>query len=168
MLERVILVNDRDEPVGVEEKLLTHREGKLHRGFSVFVFNAIGETLLQQRALSKYHGGGLWANTCCGHPRPAEEVLDAAHRRLQEEMGFDCQIRKVGSYIYHVPLDNVMTEHEFLHVFAGKSEYVAPVPNPEEVMAWKWVSLDYLRKDMKQNPAKYAYWFRKSMKKLFS
>ena len=115
-IEKVILVDENDNQVGVMPKLEAHQKGLLHRAFSVFIFNSKYELLLQKRASSKYHSGGLWTNTCCSHPREGEEILDAAKRRLIEEMGIDTSLRKVHDFIYKAELDNDLTEHEFDHV----------------------------------------------------
>ena len=115
----MILVNERDEPLGSMEKMEAHRKGALHRAFSVFIFNSRGEMLLQQRALKKYHSGGLWTNACCSHPRPGETNEAAALRRLREEMGFDTSLQQIFSFTYRASFNNGLTEHEYDHVFAG-------------------------------------------------
>ena len=158
MSEHVVLVNERDQPVGLMEKMEAHRKGLLHRAFSVFVLNADGELLLQKRASSKYHSGGLWTNTCCSHPREGEDVLDAAHRRMQEEMGFDCHLEKLFTFTYRAEFDNDMIEHEFDHVFVGYDNQ-NPTPNPEEVEDFAWLSLPKIEQDIKDNPEKYTAWF---------
>lgn len=167
MSEQIILVDENDDEIGVEEKLVGHLAGKLHRGFSIFVFNTKGELMLQKRAKSKYHSGGLWTNTCCGHPRPGENVIAAAHRRLQEEMGFDCDLHEATSFIYKVPLDKGITEHEFLHVFVGTYDG-DPLINKEEADAWKWITVPKLRDDIEKSPEKYTYWFKVALKKIAS
>lgn len=159
MEERVILVDEDDQEIGIAEKLNAHREGKLHRAFSIFVFNSEGKLLLQNRAGAKYHSGGLWSNTCCSHPRPEEHVGKAAHRRLQEEMGFDCDLQEIFSFIYKVKLNNDLFEHEYDRVFVGKFDG-EPSPNPKEVDDWKWICLEELRKDIQENPGSYTYWLR--------
>lgn len=158
MSEYVILVNERDEPLGLMEKIEAHEKGLLHRAFSVFVLNSDGELLLQKRASHKYHSGGLWSNTCCSHPRDGEKVEDAAHRRMQEEMGFDCHLEKLFAFTYKAEFDNNMMEHEYDHVFVGYDNQ-NPVPNPDEVEDYKWMSLDDIAHDIKQNPSKYTAWF---------
>ncbi len=165
MNELVILVDEKDNQIGTGEKLETHRKGILHRAFSIFVFNSKGEMMLQKRASTKYHSGGLWTNICCGHQRPTETLENAAKRRLMEENGFQCELTKMFEYIYKVELDKGMTEHEFLHVFKGVFDGV-PTLNPEEADDWKWISLSDLKKDLKENPGKYAPWFKLSMKRL--
>ena len=161
-MEEVILVDEKDRQVGTEEKIKAHKEGKLHRAFSIFVFNHEGRLLLQQRALTKYHCPGLWSNTVCSHPRPGEPVNAAAHRRLMEEMGFDCPLKESFTFIYKTKFDNGLYEHEFDHVLIGSYDG-DPVPNPEEAESWKWVGMDELRKDVKENPQNYTYWLRAAL-----
>ncbi|OIO22372.1 isopentenyl-diphosphate delta-isomerase [Candidatus Micrarchaeota archaeon CG1_02_51_15] len=164
MTEQVILVDENDCETGLMEKMRVHRQARLHRAFSVLVFNKSGDVLLQRRAHSKYHCGDLWANTCCSHPRKGEAVEQAAHRRLSEEMGFDCPLAEKYAFTYKAELDHGLTEHEFDHVFFG--EYDGQVnPNPEEVCETKWIAPSELRKDLAQNPEKYTPWFRKIAEK---
>ena len=164
--EYVILVNQQDEQIGTQEKLQAHQLGNLHRAFSIFIFNTKGEMLLQQRALSKYHTGGLWTNTCCSHPRPGEIVEDAAHRRLQEEMGFDCKLEKAFSFIYQIKFDkDGLYEHEYDHVFIGTYDD-QPQINPEEVHAFRWISMDDLAQEIKDHPQQFTYWFLVALEKL--
>ncbi len=159
MQERVILVDPMDREIGTEEKLKAHREGKLHRAFSVFVFNTSGELLLQKRSETKYHSGGLWTNTCCSHPRPGESHDCAARRRLYEEMGFDCELTGLFSFIYHARLENNLFEHELDHVFVGHYDG-QPVPNSDEVDDWKWMDIDGLKRDIGESPEHYTCWFK--------
>jgi isopentenyl-diphosphate delta-isomerase len=166
-MEKIILVDKKDREIGVEEKLKAHQLGKLHRAFSIFVFNRKGELLLQKRARGKYHSGGLWTNTCCSHPRAGEELGEAVHRRLKEEMGFDCSLKEVFSFIYKVKFDNGLYEHELDHVFIGRYEG-KPLSNPEEYEDWKWVSLKELKKDIQKNPQDYSFWLRTSLDRLVS
>ena len=140
MEEQVILVNEKDEPIGLMGKMEAHEKGLLHRAFSVFVFNSKQEVLLQQRAACKYHSPNLWTNTCCSHPRAGETNQQAGERRLQEEMGLQVPLREVFSFIYKAPFDNGLTEHEYDHVLVGYSD-AQPQINPEEVASWKWLSL---------------------------
>lgn len=159
MTESVILVDRRDRKVGVAEKMKAHRVGMLHRAFSAFVFNRRGEMLLQRRALHKYHSGGLWTNACCSHPRPGESVAEASSRRLFEEMGFRCPLEKAFHFIYRVRLDNDLIEHEFDHVLVG--EYDREVtPDPREVMDYRWLSLEAVRREIREDPESYTAWFR--------
>jgi len=165
-IEKVVLVDEKDTSIGEMEKMEAHKKAVLHRAFSVFVFNDKDELMLQQRALSKYHSPGLWTNTCCSHPRPGEELLNAGHRRLLEEMGFDCEIEKIFDFIYKAKLDKGLTEHEFDHVLFGRYED-APKINPEEVESWKWMAMDEIAEDMKSHPEKYTVWFRIAFDRVF-
>jgi isopentenyl-diphosphate delta-isomerase len=160
--EQVILVNERDEITGVEEKIKAHLLGALHRAFSLFVFNADGLLLLQKRASTKYHSKGLWSNTCCGHPRPGESIEQASRRRLWEEMGFRCEIKESFTFIYRAKVDNDLIEHEYDHVMVGNFDG-NPNPNGDEVDDWKWVDLMTLKLDMRESPENYTYWFRISL-----
>ena len=159
MAEQVILVDENDNEIGLMEKMEAHRKGLLHRAFSVFVMNSEGKLMIHQRALHKYHSGGLWTNTCCSHPRKGEKVIDAAHRRLMEEMGFDCPIEKKFDFIYKSELDQGLTEHEFDHLYIGQYNE-EPNINPEEVADWRWVEIDELRNDIEENPELYTEWFK--------
>lgn len=159
MEEFVVLVNEQDEETGIMEKMEAHKKGVLHRAFSVFIFNDLGELLLQQRAFHKYHSPGLWTNTCCSHQRPGEKSDTAAHRRLQEEMGFDCELREVFSFIYKTPFENGLTEHEYDHVFLG--DYNGKVNfNTDEVEAVRWIKPDDLKKEVNQSPGQFTSWFK--------
>ncbi len=154
----VILVNEKDEPVGTMEKMEAHRKARLHRAFSVFVFNSKGEMLLQQRAAGKYHSGQLWTNACCSHPQPGEPVERAAIRRLKEELGFSVEVNKAFEFIYKADFDNGLTENEFDHVFTGV--YDGQInPDPKEVMDYQWLSLGRIREEIQVMPEKYTAWF---------
>ena len=156
--EKVILVDEKDKPVGVANKLEAHRKGWLHRAFSVFIFNSKGEMLLQQRALHKYHSGGLWTNACCSHPHPGEETMAAAQRRLKEEMGFEVPVEKVFDFMYKTKLENGLTENEFDHVFTG--EYNDTVNfNKNEVMDICYKDIAGIRNSLQTHPEKYSAWF---------
>jgi len=157
--EYVVLVDVKDEPVGTMEKMEAHVKAVLHRAFSVFIFNEKGELMLQQRALSKYHTPGLWTNTCCSHPREGEKTDDAAHRRMVEEMGFDCDFKEAFTFTYKADVGQGLTEHEFDHVFIGHSDKT-PEINLEEVNDWKYMKLEDIKSDMKANPSSYTVWFR--------
>lgn len=159
MLEEVILVDQNDQQTGTMEKLEAHRLGLLHRAFSVFVFNSKGELLLQQRALDKYHSAGKWTNTCCSHPRPGETNEDAAHRRLREEMGMDCNLEYGFSFLYKATFSNALTEHEYDHVFFGSSDEL-PVLNPLEVASFRYMSLETLARDLQDRPDVYTPWLK--------
>ena len=156
--EEVILVNTSDEEIGTMEKMKAHEEALLHRAFSVFVFNHKGEMLIHQRAIEKYHSGGLWTNACCSHPRQGESPEAAATRRLQEEMGMYCQASPVFKFLYRSEFSNSLIEHELDHVLLGYSDTL-PQPNPAEVEGFRYVSLSDLEVEMKQNPDQFTVWF---------
>jgi len=157
--EKVILVDKNDNQVGLMPKLEAHEKGVLHRAFSIFIFNSKYELLLQKRASSKYHSGGLWTNTCCSHPREGEDILDAANRRLDEEMGITTSLRKVYDFIYKAELDNQLTEHEFDHVFYGVFDN-DPTLNKDEAEDFKWVDMETLNNDIIKNEDNYTVWFK--------
>ena len=166
MEEQVILVNEKDEPIGLMGKMEAHEKGLLHRAFSVFIFNSKQEVLLQQRAACKYHSPNLWTNTCCSHPRAGETNQQAGERRLQEEMGLQVPLREVFSFIYKAPFDNGLTEHEYDHVLVGYSD-AQPQINPEEVASWKWLSLEAIKEDILQVPEQYTAWFKIIFEKFY-
>jgi isopentenyl-diphosphate delta-isomerase len=153
----VVLVDGDGASVGVCPKLEAHRRGLLHSAISVLLFNGRGSVLLQQRALSKYHSGGRWANTCCGHPRPGELVLNAAVRRLAEEMGVRVPLSRAFRFRYRTPVDRGLIEHEVDHVFVGHFDG-EPSPDANEVAAWAWVPLVELGADLARHPTRYAAW----------
>jgi isopentenyl-diphosphate delta-isomerase len=163
-LTEIILVDENDNEIGIEEKLKVHKEGKLHRAFSIFIFNSKGELLLQKRAKAKYHSGGLWTNTCCSHPRPNQNIENEAKRRLEEEMGIDCDLEEISSIVYRTGVGNLI-EHEFDHIFVGKFEG-NPEPNKDEVEDWKWIGIDELKKSLYENPERYTSWFRIILQKI--
>lgn|SRR5690554_4960647 len=157
--EKVILVDENDQKIGLMPKMEAHEKGLLHRAFSVFVFNSKNELMLQQRALHKYHTPGLWANTCCSHQRDGESSIDAGKRRLSEEMGFTTDLKETTTFIYKAPFDNGLTEHELDHILIGKYEG-EPNINPDEVADWKWMSLEEIKNDIQANPDIYTAWFK--------
>ena len=159
MEEKVILVDESDNKIGLMPKMEAHEKAQLHRAFSVFVFNDKNELMLQQSAVSKYHSPLLWTNTCCSHQRDGETSLEAGVRRLEEEMGFVCDIEEVFSFIYKAPFDNGLTEHELDHVMIGKYNRL-PIINKEEVEAYKWMTLEKVKEDMAENPNIYTAWFK--------
>jgi isopentenyl-diphosphate Delta-isomerase len=159
----VILVDNNDNQVGIMEKMEAHRKALLHRAISVFIINSKGEWMLQKRAADKYHSSGLWTNTCCTHPAPGETDMESANRRLDEEMGLKCELKKLFSFIYKEKLDNELTEHEYDHVFLGISDS-NPVINTDEVVEWKCISFEDLHDDIMLNPENYTYWFKKIYK----
>jgi isopentenyl-diphosphate delta-isomerase len=159
MEEQVILVDKNDNQIGTMPKMEAHEKALLHRAFSVFIFNKKGELMLQQRAAHKYHSPLLWTNTCCSHQRVGESNVEAGKRRLQEEMGFSTDVKEVFSFIYKAPFDNGLTEHEFDHVMVGNFDD-EPNLNPDEVAAYKWMSLEDVKSDMENNPSIYTEWFK--------
>ena len=163
--EQLVAVDADDREIGTIEKMAAHREGVLHRAFSVFVLDDAGRLLLQQRAQAKYHSGGLWSNTCCSHPRPGESVLDAAHRRLQEEMGFDCPLEAAFGFVYRAHLDHGLVEHEYDHVLIGRHAG-DPAPDPAEVDGWKWEALADVRDAVAAHPETFTVWFRTALDQL--
>jgi isopentenyl-diphosphate delta-isomerase len=156
--EFVILVDQNDHEVGQMEKLAAHEGGRLHRAFSVCVFNSCQELLLQQRAWGKYHSAGLWTNTCCSHPRPGESLKNAVHRRLQEEMGFDCEMQEIFHMQYRLPFSNGLTEHEYDHVFIGISDQL-PKPNQDEVAGWQYLPLTEITIALENQSNLFTDWF---------
>lgn len=161
-MEQVILVDELDRMVGVMEKMEAHQRGVLHRAFSVLLFNAKGEMLLQKRAGSKYHSGGLWTNACCSHPRPDESMDQAIRRKLQHEIGIAASPSFSHKFIYRTVVGNLI-EHELDHVYVGRCES-DPVINKAEVEDWKYISTEDLLDDISQHPQHYSYWFRLIMK----
>lgn len=159
MEENVILVNERDEQIGVMPKMEAHEKAILHRAFSVFILNSKNEVMLQQRAAQKYHSPLLWTNTCCSHQRVSESNIEAGTRRLKEEMGITAPLKELFSFIYKAPFDNGLTEHELDHVMIGYYDG-EPDINPEEVESWKWMGIEEVKEDMKQHPETYTVWFR--------
>ncbi len=159
MKEEVILVNELDQPIGVMEKLSAHEEGRLHRAISVFIFNTKGEMLLQKRAFVKYHCGGLWTNAACSHPRVGETVLEAANRRLMEEMGLQCNLKQAFSFMYKAELSNQLIEHEYDYVFIGICDEL-PVINHLEVDSYAYFEIEALKTSLLLHPEKYTPWFK--------
>lgn len=157
-MEEVILVNEQDEQVGSMEKMEAHYKGILHRAFSIFIFNERGEMLLQQRALTKYHSGGLWTNACCSHPRPGEDIDAAADRRLKEELGFSTSLKKIFDFRYNASFNNGLTEHEFDHVLVGNFEGRVK-PNPSEVHDYCFKTLEEIAASIETHAHKYTAWF---------
>ena len=156
----MILVDEQDRELGFLPKLEVHQKGLLHRAFSILVFNRKGEFLIHRRAQEKYHSPGLWTNTCCSHPNKGETIEAAAHRRLQQEMGFDCPLTFAYKFIYKTELEHGLTEHELDYVFLGEYEGDF-TPNPEEVSAFRWLPLEDLRDEIRKNPEKFTFWFKK-------
>lgn len=164
-MEYVVLVNENDTQIGIMEKMAAHMVPRLHRAFSIFIFNSKGELLLQQRSFSKYHSPGLWTNTCCSHPRNGESLEQATARRLQEEMGMTCDMHEVFTFIYKASVGLGLIEHEFDHVWFGQSDDL-PVINPGEVASFKYMNLDTIAEDMKNHPESYTEWFKISFEEV--
>lgn len=157
--EKVILVNNLDEPIGFMNKMEAHRKALLHRAFSVFILNDKNQVMLQQRAHHKYHSPLLWTNTCCSHQREGETNIQAGKRRLKEEMGFETELKELFHFIYKAPFDNGLTEHELDHVMIGYYNE-NPVINTDEVEDWKWKSIEDIKHDITENPQLYTVWFK--------
>ncbi|WP_316821151.1 isopentenyl-diphosphate Delta-isomerase [Pedobacter gandavensis] len=157
--EEVILVDENDLPIGKMPKLKAHLDGRLHRAFSIFIFNSSGQLLLQQRALDKYHSAGKWTNTCCSHPRPGELTAEAAHRRLKEEMGMECTLNPIFSFSYRAEVENGLIENEYDHVYFGLTDTL-PIPNPAEVADFKYVAMEVLALDLVENNTIYTEWLK--------
>lgn len=164
MSEDLILVDERNRAIGHTEKWAVHHQGLLHRAFSIFLVDATGRILLQQRSRAKYHSGGLWANSCCGHPRPGERTTQAARRRLREELGADSTLRFGFRARYRTALPNGLTENEIVYVYFGPAPTLLR-PNPDEVASTAWIELDALRRDVRRRPGRYAYWLRYYLEK---
>ncbi len=165
MPEYVVLVDNQDNKIGLMEKQEAHVNPTLHRAFSIFIFNSKGEMLLQQRALTKYHTPGLWTNTCCSHPRDGESLADATKRRLMEEMGMECDLKEVFSFIYKADVMQGLIEHEFDHVFIGTTD-ATPIINRAEVESYKYETVANITKDIEKNPQNYTAWFKIAFAKL--
>lgn len=159
MPEYVVLVDNQDNQVGLMEKMEAHVNPTLHRAFSIFIFNSKKEMLLQRRALTKYHTPGLWTNTCCSHPRDGESLGAATKRRLMEEMGMECDLKELFSFIYKADVMQGLTEHEFDHVFVGKTDAI-PLINKDEVDSYKYETVGNIKSDIEKNPENYTAWFK--------
>jgi isopentenyl-diphosphate delta-isomerase len=156
---RVILVDEQDREIGVCGKIDAHRDGKLHRAISVLVFNSRGEWLIQKRAEGKYHSGGLWSNSCCSHPEPGEETLQAAQRALWQELNIRCELNEIATCVYDLDTGNGLVEKEYNHVFKGNFDG-DPIPDPAEVADWQWIECKALAEDMAKRRDSYTSWFR--------
>lgn len=167
MEEKVILVDEMDNEIGLMPKTEAHKKALLHRAISVFIFSSNGKWLLQRRALTKYHSGGLWTNACCTHPLPNESNTDAANRRLKQEMGMSVSLKELFSFTYKETLDNELTEHELDHVFIGTTD-LTPNINADEVAEYKYISYDDLIHDIQNNPSNYTVWFKKIIERVHS
>lgn len=157
--EQVVLVDQLDNPLGTMGKMEAHEKAVLHRAFSVFIMNNKGQTMLQQRAMEKYHSPGLWTNTCCSHQREGESNIEAGKRRLKEEMGFEAELKELFSFVYKAPFDNGLTEHELDHVMIGFYDD-DPLVNTDEVMDWKWMKPEEVKQAMLDRPEEFTIWSR--------
>lgn len=157
--EMILLVDENDKEAGYGEKHEVHKKGIFHRAFSIFIFNSQKQLLLQKRESNKYHSPGLWTNSCCSHQRQNELLSEAIHRRLKEEMGFDCELKEVFTFSYRVEFNPELIENEFDHVFVGYYDGEV-TPEPYEVEDYKWMTLEEIKKDMEKNPDMYTYWFK--------
>ena len=166
-MEEVILVDEEGREIGSAEKLEAHRNGgRLHLAFSIVLFNRNGETLLQRRSRRKYHFGGLWTNSCCGHPRPGEVLAEAAGRRLREELGVSTELRAVFCFAYRATdPGSGLSEHEVDHVFVGQLED-EPRPDPEEIDDLRWIERAELERDVEAHPERYTPWFEQLVARL--
>ena len=175
--DQLILVDEQDRQVGTCGKMEAHERALLHRAFSIFVFSS-QKLLIQKRAAGKYHCAGIWANSCCSHPRDGEELHEAVRRRLPEETGITVgrdgiavpELREAGSFIYKAEFDNGLTEHELDHVFVGEmspedaARYDGvTMRNPDEADEMFFVDIGWLQQDMRSAPEKYAPWFIKAL-----
>ncbi|NOU19356.1 MAG: isopentenyl-diphosphate Delta-isomerase [Bacteroidales bacterium] len=166
MPQLIALVNPNDEIIGYDNKTVVHQKGLLHRAFSILIFNSKGEMLLQRRALSKYHSPGLWTNTCCSHLPKGLEMESIIHERLQEEMGFDSELKHTLAFHYQVNFGDGMIENEIDHIYIGFFNG-NPIPNPTEVCEWAWRTKDYVLEEVKNKPEKYTYWFKNILENYF-
>lgn len=163
---KIVLVDKNDQPIGTEDKLVAHERGLLHRAFSVFVFrnnNGLKELLMQQRESNKYHSENLWSNTCCSHPLPDEDILNAGKRRLKEEMGIEAELKLMGSFIYKVEFDNGLIEHEFDHVLVGRYNNDPVDINRKEVAAYGWQTIPMLEEELLNSPERFTPWFKEAL-----
>jgi len=164
-MEHVILVDSSDNELGTMEKLEAHKRGVLHRAFSILIFNSGGELLLQKRSGKKYHSAGLWTNTCCSHPRPGETMKEATRRKLGQEMGFDTDLQFAYKFTYKASLENALIEHELDHVYIGQFDGI-PQINPDEVDAWRFISIEALNAEILAAPQNFTYWFKLIMSEM--
>ena len=156
--DQLILVDKDDLEIGSGEKWRIHREGRLHRAFSIIILDSCNNMLIQKRSMTKYHSAGLWSNAVCGHPSSGESLEAAAHRRLIQEMGFDCELQRVFEFSYQAPVGNGMIENEYDHIFAGRYDGI-PIPDPSEIAAWKWIGIAELFELLSNYPDRFTYWF---------
>ena len=157
MNDYVILVDENNNQIGLEEKILAHKKNLLHRAFSIFIFNDSFEILLQKRAPNKYHSGNLWTNTCCSHPLENLSLVESAKKSLVEEMCIKTNLNEVFSFIYQAEFDNVLSEYEYDHVLFGISNN-QPILNPDEAIDYKWIKISDLKAQIEKNPGNFTVW----------
>lgn len=163
----VVLCDEKGQAVATKDKLQAHIDGDLHLAFSVQICRPAQdgrtgyEWLLQQRAMNKYHSGGLWANTCCSHPLLDETLSQACQRRVQEELNITvtAQIQTLTHFIYHAALDNQLIEHEYDYILLVEQDIQQFCPNSDEVMATQWCHSDDIKAWLKTKPEQFAVWF---------
>ena len=159
--DELILVDGLDRQVGVATKERTHREGLLHRAFSVMLVRDGAESpelLIAQRASGKYHSGGLWANSCCSHPRVGEGLMDAAYRRVREELGVEAvDLRELSAFVYRAPFETGIVEYEYDHLLVGCCAG-DPDPDPQEVSSVRWVRANDLAAELADHPELFSPW----------
>jgi isopentenyl-diphosphate delta-isomerase len=165
-MEYITLVNEKDEVVGKMEKMKVHIDGVLHRAFSIIIINDNNEMLIHKRNINKYHSGGLWTNACCSHPNYSENLSASIHRRLKEEMGFDCDLKEIFKFQYITEFGDGLIENEYDHVFIGRYNSNNINPDEDEVEDYKWIKLETLINDIKENDDNYTYWFKIIMKEV--
>ncbi len=164
-MEYVILVDEKGEEMGSEEKVSAHlREGKLHKAFSVFVFNDKKELLVQKRSSSKKLWPGFWSNTCCSHPRPKEDIIQAGKRRIQEELGFSCELQNIGSFVYKAQFNNIGVEHEFCYVLSGEHSGAVD-PDYSEVEEVRWIPWREIISSTQKEPSLWTPWMHIELEK---
>lgn len=166
-LTEVILVDTSDRAIGKSEKMHAHIHGLLHRAITVYIFNSQGELLLQQRAKSKYHSGGYWSNSCCGHPMPRENTQAAAERRLEEEMGLQLDLTEIAEISYNLPVSNGLTEHEYAHIFMAISDQ-QPKLNPEEADECCYLPITDIERQFQFGPRQFTPWFRETFQQIIT
>jgi len=159
MSSKIILIDESDHITGYSEKLQAHQEGKLHRAFSVFILNSKNELLIQQRSLQKYHSGGLWSNTCCGHFSTEENQEAQAEQRLMEEMGVKTNLMWIYNYSYKTQFENGLIENELVYAYLGLYDG-NPSPDPQEAENWRWINIEKLITEMQHKPEEFTYWFK--------
>lgn len=169
MADHVVLVDSNDNTLGKEDKLIAHQKGLLHRAFSIFIFRKDPtdqlqwQLLLQRREQKKYHCAGLWSNTCCSHPGIDETVIDAGHRRLQEELGFTTPLTHVGAFTYYAQCDNNLIEYEYDHILIANVAQPDIQLNLEEISEIQWLSIADTKKNLSAQPQHYTPWFAKAL-----